>query len=523
MSRASSELRQPSIGGRRFQRRLLSGVLLVPAVLFVVVMVGYARITGPRASGPVLFLLFVALGAAAARPIIGLFTIVFVTMVGDSVTAPWFPFAKNLSSGESLLFVSNNLVLSPLEILTATTFLFWIVDRVGTPRARLVRGPMTYAIAGFTAMVIVGFLTGISGGGDLRIALFEGRALFILLPVYLLASNLCGPAQLRRLAWTVIVAVVLNSLLALKFLSDLTALEADQLEDLGEHTASIHFNVLFLLTAVLFLYRGASRGARFTMLATCVPVGMVYFAAQRRSAIVALGAGAILVLLSLWWRDRARFWAVGPLLAIVTIGYTGAFWNSTSSSGFPAQAIKSVVASDQVSEKDRSSDLYRQIENFDINYTIRQSPVTGLGFGQKFLQPVQLPDISFFEFHEYIPHNSILWIWIKTGFFGFASMLMMFAIGIREGVRSLMAERDRTSASIIMVGIAYVVMFAVVAFVDIAWDPRSLMFLAVSFALCTFDRSRAAGPPGHRRLMKDAGSGAGTAVETPTMQSAGVS
>ena len=47
--------------------------------------------------------------------------------------------------------------------------------------------------------------------------------------------------------------------------------------------------------------------------------------------------------------------------------------------------------------------------------TIKAKPITGLGFGQRFYRPFPLPDISFFPFYEYMPHNSVLWIWIKTG------------------------------------------------------------------------------------------------------------
>ena len=70
--------------------------------------------------------------------------------------------------------------------------------------------------------------------------------------------------------------------------------------------------------------------------------------------------------------------------------------------------------------------MYRTVENLDINATINAKPLTGLGFGQKFYRPFPLPDISFFLFYEYIPHNSILWIWIKTGVGGFVAMLFLF-------------------------------------------------------------------------------------------------
>ncbi len=478
----------PGMSVRQMERRRTlatwfgSGFVLFAGA--VLAYLAHRTVPNAEASSIALLVLVVAIGAAAVRPILGLYSIVFFTLVGDAITVNWFPFGKNLSSRESLLYLSDGLTLSPLEILIASTVAFWLVDVVGG-RKRIVTGPLFYAVAAFTAFVAFGFMIGIRRGGDLRIALFEGRSLFTLLPVYVLAVNLCDRPALRRLAWTAIAAIVVNAFLALNYLNDLSLAARAEREDLGEHPASVHFNAVILFTLVLFLNRGASRATRYLLLVLCVPVGWAYLEAERRSAAVALMVGLLLVVLSLWWRRRSQFVVLAPLLLVCSVTYTAAFWNSTSSAGFPAQALKTVIVPGSSTEKDRSSDLYRQIENFDLNFTIRSSPLTGLGFGHRFYRPIPLANISSFEFHEYIPHNSILWIWIKTGFGGFVALLLMFAVALREGARTLLSERDRTHASFVMMGIAYTAMFAVFAFVDIAWDPRSLVFLGLSFALCS--------------------------------------
>ena len=95
--------------------------------------------------------------------------------------------------------------------------------------------------------------------------------------------------------------------------------------------------------------------------------------------------------------------------------------------GFGAIAIKSVIAPGALSKEDESSDLYRRIENYDLVYTAHAKPLTGVGFGKPFYRPVPLPDISFDVFYQYIPHNSILWIWLKTGYLGFVALLFVIA------------------------------------------------------------------------------------------------
>ncbi len=137
-----------------------------------------------------------------------------------------------------------------------------------------------------------------------------------------------------------------------------------------------------------------------------------------------------------------------------------------------------------MSAKDQSSDLYRQIESFNLWYTIRAQPLFGQGFGNPFLRPVELPDISSFVFWEYMPHNSVMWIWIKTGFFGFVSMLFLIVRSIQYGMRSLLRINDPNTSIVVFGALAYVSMYMVYAYVDIAWDIRSMVFLAVAIAIC---------------------------------------
>ena len=80
-------------------------------------------------------------------------------------------------------------------------------------------------------------------------------------------------------------------------------------------------------------------------------------------------------------------------------------------------------------------------------YTAKTDPF-GVGFGKPFYQPIPLPDISFFVFSEYIPHNSIMWIWLKMGYLGFVTLLFLLAAAIRAGTRAVMrlptATRSRS-------------------------------------------------------------------------------
>jgi len=215
-----------------------------------------------------------------------------------------------------------------------------------------------------------------------------------------------------------------------------------------------------------------------------VPCVIAYAVSERRAAVVALAVGIVLLSIVIHRRNRRAFWWFVPIVAVFSALYLAAFWGAQGPIGFPAQAIKSVIAPGQLSAADRSSDIYRQFEAYNIWYTIRSDPLRGLGFGRQFYQPIRLPDISFFVFWQYLPHNSILWFWIKTGYFGFVAMLFLFARTVQRGAITVARITDPDHLAFSIAALGYVVMYVVFAYVDIAWDARATIFLAFAMAWC---------------------------------------
>ncbi|MEY2521606.1 MAG: hypothetical protein QOJ66_171 [Ilumatobacteraceae bacterium] len=420
-----------------------------------------------------------------AKPIVGMHLILLFTLFGDYVTINWFPFAKNLSSVESLLFVSNQLTISPLECTLAFASVCLLLRHRARHDRPIVIGPLFRPLLVFSGFVILGFLYGVSRGGDLRVAVFEVRGMLYLPVIYFLISNTCHTArQYRELLWTAMFGIFGNSLMSLLYLSKLSSEERKNLEALGEHGAALSMNALFIFTISSLLFKRASPRGRLLLGALCVPAGWAYLVSQRRAAVIGLSAALVVLAIVLFWHQRSRFWRVVPVAILVFVAYLGAFWHSSGSLGFPAQALKTVISPGSLSERDRGSDLYRQIENYDLSFTIRQAPVTGLGFGHPFSQPLPLPDISFYEFYRFIPHNSVLWVWIQTGFFGFVSMFFLFGRAMALAGRKLRSLTNSDDVIVVAVGATFVLMYAIFAYVDIAWDPRGTVFLGFAFAIC---------------------------------------
>lgn len=413
------------------------------------------------------------------------FTVAF-TLIGDLVTAWWFPFAKNLSSWESIMYLADGVSLSPLEITIAWGLVVTAYRNLTVLGRPFRSAPLLNPLLVFIGFAFVGLMRGLSRGGDTRAATLEIRPLILLPLAYLLIVNVCQTRHdYRRMFWAALAAVLVQSVLSLQFLRALPEEARSGLESLNEHGSAIGMNLLFMTLVVSLAYKRVPNSVRISLLLASVPVMWIYLVAQRRAAVVAFLFGFALFAVTLLWRQRRTFWKVVPAATIIAVGYIGAFWQSDSTAAFPAQAVKTVIAPDEAGEADQSSDIYREVEKLNLSFTIRASPLLGIGFGHPFYQPYPLPEINAFGLEAYVPHNSLLWIWIKMGFGGLVALLYTFGRAIAMGAARARAAPPGVDAVIATIGVVFIAMYAVFLYVDIAWEPRNVVLLALSFGLCT--------------------------------------
>lgn len=439
---------------------------------------------GPSARPLSVAILVLCCAAVLARPAVGVYVCAFFTILGDSFIAWWFPFAKNFSSYESALYVHDALIVSPLEVVLVTTLAAWWLQVFGGRAMPVSRGRLLKPLAVFTAVIAFAFLHGVLTGGDVAVALWEVRPIAYLPLMYVLTTSLLDDrAQYRRLVFTVVAAMLLEALHAryvIATMPDGIRIGAQVMGYL-EHSASLHFNMAVVLLLAGWLFR-ARFGVGYLLLITAVvAIVPVYLAAERRSAVVALAAAIILLALVLHGQRRAAFWYLVPAVTVFSVIYLAAFWNGQGGLAFPAQAVKSVLAPESLSAADQGSNLYRQIETYNIVETVKAYPLLGSGFGHPFLRILPLPYIPF-VWADYFPHNSILWIWMNTGIGGFLAMLWLFAVAVLHGVRKSVRAGGQVGA-LVLGSVLFIVMYVVYAYVDIGWDTQSMIFLAVALAV----------------------------------------
>lgn len=470
-------LTEYSVAGR-IRRSNLLWILWFVAILGVTAFLGLILLRwGPNVSLVVWIIYFLGIAAIFYKPRYGVYIIIFLTLVGDGILAAWYPFTKNFSSPESLLYLHDAVIISPLESYIVFIFISWLGRETLSRRMRFYRGPLFWPALIFLAFVTFGLGYGIVTGGNVNIALWESRAIYYLVMLLIITGNLLETREhVSHFIWFVMLALFIEGVSgSLYFLIDLQGSLAG-VDAITEHSAAVHMNSVFVFAFAIWLYKGTV--SKRMILPLMVPfVLLAYLATQRRAAMVGLMIALVFLAVFLFWENRRVFWIIIPPIAFAGLVYLVLFWNQTGALGLPAQAVKSVIAPNQASIADQSSNIYRMIENVNISFTIHQAPLTGVGFGHKFYILVPLPDISFFEWWEYLTHNSILWIWIKTGVGGFLALMFLIGSTVMLSARVIARVPSNEMRAIAVTMTLYIIMHFVYAYVDISWDTQSMVYV----------------------------------------------
>lgn len=468
-----------TVRARRLRTGLSTG-LWFTAVLGLGLLFGLMMLLGgPSASHIAWFFYLAGVAAIFVQPRYGIYLLIFLTLIGDGTLTYWMPFTLNFSSRESLLFLSNALIFSPLETYIAFTFISWLGRGAMQRKIIFHQSAMFWPAIVFLGFVILGLVYGIGTGGNLTIALWESRAIFYLVAMLILASNLFTERNhFHNAIWVAMVALFMEGIIGNYYFLVTLQGSLATVQAITDHSAAIHMNTFFVFMLSTWLYK-ASKAKRILLPLMVPPVLLTYLATQRRAAFVTLVIALLLMAIILFRENRKAFWVLVPGAALVGVLYLGVFWNSGGALGLPAQAIKSVIAEDQANAADQSSNVYREIENFNTQFTIHQRPLTGVGFGQKFYIVWEMPDISFFEWWEYLPHNSIIWIWLKSGVGGFVAMLYLVGKAIMTGSNALLKVKQDPIGAVILTGTLYIVMHFIYAYVDISWDTQSMVYIGM--------------------------------------------
>lgn len=376
--------------------------------------------------------------AVFARPVVGLYLLVGAALLFEqfeiSGIAPLTAqthFFENFTT-----FSAVPLRLSASDLLALMTLASWAVRRVirSNPPAR--GAPFGWAVAAYGLAFLFAAAVGAARGGawDPIVMLAEARGAFYLCLLYFLAANLVRErGQVVVLLWEFVLIVGVKGLQGIGNYAEMLN-GPNRFEAVTAHEDVVFFDVAIALLLIMAALR--VRGRLFYILLALQPIVLVAeLLTQRRSAFAALTAALVVVaLMAAVDRPRATLivLAIGML---VTTGYSATFWNSSSRLAEPVRFIREVVDPSSVAGRDRSSNAWREIENANIAYTVRQLPLTGVGLGQQYLFQQEPPALTTFVYWRYIAHNALLWLWLKAGPFGAFAFWFLVGQIVLRGVR----------------------------------------------------------------------------------------
>jgi O-antigen ligase len=186
---------------------------------------------------------------------------------------------------------------------------------------------------------------------------------------------------------------------------------------------------------------------------------------------LAVGVGAVLALTA--WspakRSAMRFAiATSPLMLV----YAVVGWGSGSALFEPVHMFRSVVDS-----KADPSTLWRDLENYDLFYTLRHHPVLGTGYGHGYVEIVWLPDVSnAYALYRFLPHNSILGLWAYGGLVGFTALWAMLVVGLFLGARAYRHARSVDDRTVALAAVSVVVVYLVYCYGDLGLGTWTSVF-----------------------------------------------
>ena len=470
-----------SVPGADYWRRLprVRRMLLLPTLVAFSLVIGLALGAGFARQGLLILMIALIVGPLVwRRPIVASYILVFALSTiepsnmqfPDSITDR-VPFHKPLDQ------IGLPIPLSVAELSMFGLIALIAVKRIGERKTPLSTGPIFIAMLVFTAMVIFGIVHGLSSGGDQVMMVWEVRALFYPFLMYLIIYNTVSTKRdVVRLLWVFVAGIALKGLIGLfRFIFTLK-LNLESIPDVSRansllsHEESLFFAAFITFGLLLFIFKSDRTQLKFIAL-FILPVMLAMMANQRRAGILAILLSLVVIFIVVYVQipQKRRMLAYVAIAVLVfSVPYLALFRNGGG--GFIGEPAAAVLSTIRPSTRDAASNEYRVLEADNVGLNIALSPYTGAGFGVPMKQFLPIPDLTdIFPLWAYIPHNTILWIWLRLGIIGFG--VFWFLVG-RMLLQSTIVARNESDPYLKVVALLTVTII-------MAWVAQGLVDMGI--------------------------------------------
>jgi len=356
-------------------------------------------------------------------------------------------------------------------------------DRVPTPRPLVKLAHVALLGAAFV------WLSGLVRGGDFSMSLWQLNSIMYLPVVFLLFHvGLRGPKDHEAIAKVILAAATYKALLAGYVMNTFHTgfnpeTGSDKLAYATTHADSMLFADAFILILAGLLERISKR---MKWIAVALLPILAFGAISNNRRLVWVQIALVFLTVYIVAADgpikrlvrRVLTFAVPVIIVYLFVG-----WNAGGSIFKPARMMRSVVDA-----KTDGSSLWRELENYDLIASFQSAPLTGLGFGNPYIEFVPLPAVDY-PLERYVPHNGILGLWCFCGYIGYAALTMLWAAGVFFAMRAYHATKDRQYRAAALVSFGAVMVYIVQSWGDLGLGSWTGVFsvgaaIAVAGKLC---------------------------------------
>jgi hypothetical protein len=430
------------------------------------------------------------LGVSILKPVYSFYLFILLVLINDQYLDSTFqPFTRDLHFFLNIKQISylptfNAGVFNPIEIYLLLLVVGLAIQRAFKKDFKFRGIPVWGAALFFFGSFLFSFLYGMSQGGDFLVSLWEIRALFYFLLLYLLTPQLIRTrSELKGLVWVFIIGISFKAFQGIfRFIS--LGFTTGKLRTLTNHEDPV-FMVTLLILLLAFLVYNAKGKQRTGLIILAFPLLLGFYTGERRAAYAGAIISVIVFVVLLSAEKRRTFLKYAFPFFIGIVIYSGLFWNNQGTPGRPVQLVKSGIfdSKDETTMKNYQSDLYRDDENYDLSQTLKRSPFIGIGFGNAFDEPIFLPRLAF-PLQNYISHNQILWLIVKMGGIGFFAFWLFLNCYAARGVRLLRRLNDPYLKAVVIVTIIAIINQMVVSYYDMQLTYyRNMIYLGCLLGL----------------------------------------
>ncbi len=481
-------------------------LLLTPLLILVGADQGYGTILAALAA-------LIALALVPWKPIWGLYLIVICAVVVEQEPLPGTPIGTDHLNVFYWPTHLQGLPERPIGFFILAILFFLVITAVLFRRRALYGGRLFYPFLFFFACMAVGVLHGLATGGSFRIIVLEIRPWWYFFVSYILAYNIVSEVKhVRNIIWITVLGTAIKGVQGVFIVYTYYSGQIEGHNEIMAHEQSFFF-VLVLLLLVMMLLHHFQRALFIAILFSLPCLLLALVANNRRADYVALLLGILIAWTMVILVKPASRRALITVLAICLLFggvYVLAFQKSTGALGQPARAVISVFNPSASDERDAASNAYRVVENYDLKWTEQTSPILGFGFGKPFLQPVALPNVLELDpYYLYIPHNNVLWVWMRLGPLGFSALWYLFGSAIVAGCMIVRRLRDPQLQFFAIFTLATVVMEVILAYGDYQFFfYRNMIYVGVALGvlmkLPAIERAARGEPSSHTDPLDDA-------------------